>query len=270
MTESIIRFGLPDEWQSFARRNQTFLERFEILRAAIDETFVRSWSSDHPIDGVVFSLGRQCVDDFMEILLLCGNSEGYGAQKILRAMFERIVLLRYLKVHPDKLEDYLDYFWVSQNKLINRIQQSDIGKLDAVKVAEIRANYERVKERYKTRVCKECGAVAMGIAWTPMTLPDMANEVGLGEFVLYAYDLPLSQTHPNVKGMLDRLASAGHGIEYGVRLNRDLADKVLFTAHGLLLHVLDVQAEHFGLTIQMDTLLDQFAATWRTQGGQSK
>ena len=41
------------------------------------------------------SLGRICVEEFNEILLLAGNGRGVGALKVLRGMFERAVYVRF-------------------------------------------------------------------------------------------------------------------------------------------------------------------------------
>ena len=44
----------------------------------------------------------------MEIFLLCGNAEAYGAEKVLRPMFERVVTMKYLRAHPDEVDSYMN------------------------------------------------------------------------------------------------------------------------------------------------------------------
>ena len=74
----------------------------------------------------------------------------------------------------------------------------------------------------------------------------MATEVGLGRFIFYAYTMPLLNAHPTVKGTLQRLEGAENGpIGFGDRINPELADRVLSTAHALLLSMLFVQVERF-------------------------
>src|SRR3954471_1992262 len=117
MTDSIgtswtgreVRFGNPAEWQAFAERRPRFLERWERLRAALDATFSRALGDVTRDQLLLLVMGRRCVEDFMEILLLCGNAEGYGAQKLLRSMFEQVVTLTYLHQNRDKIDAYIRY-----------------------------------------------------------------------------------------------------------------------------------------------------------------
>ena len=264
-----IRFGLPDEWKAFADRQREFLERFHRIRDAMNAAFNREWSSGETVDLIVFFIGRQCVDDFYEILLLCGNAEGYGAQKLLRAMFERVVLLKYLHQNPNKALDYLDFYWVTQHRHANAIERFwGKGTLDPVKLKEVREQFKVVRDRYKHRLCPECGHREVGVAWTPMAVADMADKVGLGEFTPFSYYEPLLHTHPNIKGMLQRLEGGESGpMSYGDRLNRQLSDRVLCPAHALLLNVLDVQVRRFKLDDKgYQQLVDDFKAIWGQEG----
>lgn len=80
--------------------------------------FIRTGQTDKPVDRVIFYFGRLCVEDFVEILLLCGNGYGFGATKILRGMFERVITARYLQSNPQFADDFLDYLirrWIYLN-----------------------------------------------------------------------------------------------------------------------------------------------------------
>ena len=81
-TDPDIRFGTAAEWTAFGARNSRFLERFSRLRDALNAAFIRTLNKVEKTEVLVFFIGRQCVDGFFEILVLCGNSEGYGAHKL--------------------------------------------------------------------------------------------------------------------------------------------------------------------------------------------
>jgi hypothetical protein len=67
-------------------------------------------------------------------------------------------------------------------------------------------------------------------------------EVGLGPLLVPAYYLLLQQTHPSVKGMLDRLAVRPDGtMQCAERLQPQVADRILCAAHALVLHALQVR-----------------------------
>jgi len=78
------QFGLPQEWDHFAESHGLFLERFSNLQMALETAFNRQEPLSELVDKIVFFIGRPCAEDFMEILLLCGNGYGIGAMKILR------------------------------------------------------------------------------------------------------------------------------------------------------------------------------------------
>lgn len=265
MNDMQIRFGFPDQWRAFAERNPVFLERFDRLRALLDTTFNRKWSSAEPIERFIFTAGRLTVDDWLEVLLLCGNGEAYGAQKVLRPMFERVVTLKYLHAHPEELDAYLDYYWINQRKLVSAIESTfKKGLLDPAKVQEVEDNYQRLKDRYQVTLCRECGTTHLNIAWNPKDIITMAKEVGLTDFIVPAYYLPMQHTHPSVKGMLDRLEITADGVTLAERLQPLTGDRILCAAHGLLLHSLDVQFEHFKLDAEpYKQLVTDFGEIWK-------
>jgi hypothetical protein len=102
-------FGNVHEWQDFNRRNAKFVERFGNLKRALGIAFARSAESTEPVDRLIFYLGRLCVEEFNEILVLAGDGYGVGALKLLRGMYERSVAAHYLHLHPELIDDFLDY-----------------------------------------------------------------------------------------------------------------------------------------------------------------
>jgi hypothetical protein len=86
--------------------------------------FNRDAKFSEPIDKFVLMFGRVCVEDFFEILLCCGNGNGQAAQKLLRGLYERAVTLRYLREHPEEIEDFLDFYHVTQRKLMIACQNT--------------------------------------------------------------------------------------------------------------------------------------------------
>jgi hypothetical protein len=185
----------------------------------------------------------------MEILLVCGNGESFAAVKLLRSVFERVVTLSYVEQHPDELDHYLNYYWIDQHKLINAVETTfKPGLVEPDRKKEADENYQRLKGYYKMTLCKECGTTRPAVSWTPKDVLTMAKEVGLGDFIVPAYYMPMQHAHPKVKGMLERVTiTAGGRMVPKERFQPDLADRVLCAAHALVLHALDVQVKHFKL-----------------------
>src|SRR3989442_13691806 len=122
--DASITFGIPKEWIAFSARHQRFLERFPDLKNALTTAFIRKGQASQPVDRVVFFYGRNCVEDFFQILLLCANGYGTGANALLRGMYERAVTAVYLSEHPDKTDDFLDFYWIAQRRLLNQVKET--------------------------------------------------------------------------------------------------------------------------------------------------
>src|SRR5881397_1643886 len=112
-TESLHLSGFT----SFDDATASFFQRFPHLQEAEEMAFIRECVLSVPVDGVIFFTGRFCVEDFMEIVLLCGNGYGAGALKILRGMYERAVTACYLHQHPEEVEAFLNFYWVDRHRL---------------------------------------------------------------------------------------------------------------------------------------------------------
>jgi hypothetical protein len=77
MDEQLI-FGFQEQSQEFQQRNENFLSRVPNLTATFALCFQRELHDAELIDSVLYMLGRECVEEFFEILLLAGNGCGIG------------------------------------------------------------------------------------------------------------------------------------------------------------------------------------------------
>jgi hypothetical protein len=197
MADSEALIGFPEEWRSFRERNAKFTERFPRLLESTRRVFDRSVESNEPIGRFVILYGRMCMEEFYEILLMCGNGYGIGAQKILRGLWEKAVTLEHLVNHPDLLDDFFDYHHVSDYKLFNSVR--DIIGSDALPQAMIdqnAADYESVKERFTIADCKKCGTTKVNHTWNKLDIVSMSKHTRmLGKLVNEAYYLPMRHTH---------------------------------------------------------------------------
>lgn len=244
-----IRFGIPEEWTHFGEHHQLFLDRFPNLRAAMHAAFLREVRASEPVDRIVFFAGRLCVEEFMEILLLCGNGYGIAALKIVRGMFERVITALYLRLHPKDTDDFLDFHWVSQRKLARAIESSFGKEVLEGKLEEVEANYQRVRGRFMVTDCKRCGTRRLNFTWSKLDLVAMARNVGtIGALIVPAYYLPTREAHSTVGAILSRLKENSDGVlTFDEGPQREKADEALISAHNLLLNVLELQREHFKL-----------------------
>jgi hypothetical protein len=267
MSDPLI-FGFPEQWERFKNEHPAFLERWRNLQDLMHGTFARILMADGPEDRVIFILGRCCTEDFFELLLLAGNGYGFGAQKLLRGLYERAVTTAHLIQHPEDVETYLNYHHVAQHKLLGRVLE--IHGPDAVsedRRTETERLYEEVKADYMISACKACGTTRMNHTWNKLDVVSMAKNAGWPwKHLIEGYQLPMSFTHSTVRSMLARIAETPEG---GLGINPELqpneADDALRTAHLLLLYVIQDQCKHFKLT-EIDQLREtckaDYSAVW--------
>jgi hypothetical protein len=247
--ETIAGFGNVGEWQDFNRRNGKFLGRFGNLKRALAIAFARSDESTKPIDRMIFYLGRLCVEEFNEILVLAGNGYGIGALKLLRGMYERSVTAHYLHLHPELIDDFLEYYWVAQHKEVKAIVDNfGTSVLDPHLVKEIEENFARVRGRFAVVDCAKCGTKRLNHTWSKLDVVSMAKSgTVFGKFVVDAYYLPMRHAHSTVGAVSSRLLEAEGGTGFYGGAQRKEADSALKTAHKLIMLNLALQLEHFQL-----------------------
>ena len=266
-------FGFQEEWRSFEKRNALFLEGFPRLEETLKLAFADTQLSE-PIDKFVFMFGRVCVEDFFEILLCCANGNGQAAQKLLQGLYERVVTLEYLHNHPVELEDFLDFYLVSQRKL-KIACEATMGKdtFSPEMAAEIEQRYQDVKDKFMITDCETCGTKRLNHTWSKLDFVAMANTTSVGKLIVPGYYVPLRQAHATVASMLSRVvATNDDGISFEQTAQQKPADNALRVSHNIILNVLKVENEHFtipGLKEQYDLCLQDFVDIWQGRSASS-
>jgi uncharacterized protein DUF5677 len=176
---SRVQFGISVEWEHFSEAHKLFFERFPNLQAALNIAFIRVGETSELVDRVVFFGGRLCAEEFMEILLLCGNGYGFGALKLLRGMYERCVTAWYLHFHPEETENFFDFYHVSQYKLAQAIKDT-MGEdaLPTEKFEELKLKRDEVRARFMVTLCPKCGTQRENFTWSKLDFVSMAREAG--------------------------------------------------------------------------------------------
>jgi hypothetical protein len=174
-----IMFGFPAEWQAFVERHPEFLPRFPNIAKAIDLAFKRTFHATGLLDHEVYFLGRLIAEEFMEILLLCANGYGIGAQKLLRGMYERAVTAYYLREHPGEVENYLSFHKVAAHKFLKAVQASMGDNIfSPEQVAKTEQEFNEVRGRFMVRDCKVCNTTRLNHTWSSRDLVSMARASG--------------------------------------------------------------------------------------------
>jgi hypothetical protein len=265
-------YGYPEEWAAFSNSHQEFLKRFKNITNAMEIAFVRVQKTTNSLEKVIYFQGRLIVEEFMEILLLCGNGYGIGAQKLVRGMYERAVTARYLMEHPEEVDNFLDFHRVTDHKFLNAVEQSMGSNIFSPQQAEqIRKDFAGVKAQFEVSDCKVCGTTRMNHTWSKVDVVSMARMTkNLWPFVMPGYYLPMRELHSTTGAIFSRLdsqaAAKDEGLIFDGESQRDRAHTALFTAHIILLDTLDLQREFFKITELepvMQTCLADYTEVWK-------
>jgi hypothetical protein len=272
-----IGFGLPDEGEAFQKRRPEFIQNLQPLYDTMNKIFIREMESSGtsgPADKVVFYLGRLAVEDFNEILLLCGNGFGFGGMKILRGLYEGAVTLIYISENPDKAEDFLDYMHVHKGKFLNHAKgvfALEELKLSAEEEAEILENYERVKDKYHVTNCKKCGTTKTNNSWSKLDTLSMAKNTGIKDLYVPCFFHPTLHIHSTAISLCSRLKlRAGGGLTFIDGSQYKIVDFSMNCAHSLLLSVLITVNDYFkmGLQEEIEKRFEEFKIIWGKNGEQ--
>jgi Family of unknown function (DUF5677) len=254
-----ILFGDDKEWEDFDRRNPEFVNRLGNLLNAIQTAFADLTLQD-PIDKVLFHLNRLCAEDFSEILLLCGNGYGIGAEKLLRGMYERAVTAIYLHDNPAEVDNFLEYAKISAYKLMNATIETLGDPFPPEQKQKIKTEFDEAKPRFMIKSCSECGEKRLNHTWTKLDVVSMAKHSGaLAKLLVPAYYMGVRESHSSINAIFSRLdagaAYSGEGLIFDGSSQRKRSDSALLTAHKILLMVLDLHKNHFHLDTLEQLLL---------------
>jgi hypothetical protein len=142
--------------------------------------------------------------DANDLMTLSYGDSHYGAQYFLRAIFERIVTLKYLSRNPNKVEDFLNYDAVDWEQILKGIQHLTGMKVGKPAWSNISTRAAEARKKNKQEKCLVCGG-QRPTSWTTLNTKDMAEVVGMGHLYLNCYIFPSKLMHPTIWGTRNRI-----------------------------------------------------------------
>lgn len=288
-----IGIGDSEAQKRFLDHNQAFLEEMPRLYELSKRVFIRQVSgpdeserqallhlpdNDPAViafedramaDLSIFYLGRIAADDFGEIITLSANGRGFGALKIVRGMYERVVHAKYMVLHPSEARPFVESSSIAKLNYINRMlkdfPEMKVRYSDEF-MAELSANAAAARAKRKESTCSKCGQPVTQQAWTRVSLDIMAKEVEPSLEVLYPqfYLEGTQQSHANMLGIERRLIEKDGGYTYK-DISEDEARAALHLGHHLMVKLLWMQNEHFklGLDEGAQNCARAFISIWK-------
>ena len=151
MDKGPIQVGFPQFLPECIAAFPKFFEVLPRLQQSANEIYSMVPLTLEPPQKLALVLSLAVGYSMTEVITLVGNGCGSGAMKLVRSMLENAVNGEYLRRHPEQFEDYRDWFFVEQKRLLDDVRVKSPGILKSVgdeKVQHIEREFVRVKPRY--------------------------------------------------------------------------------------------------------------------------
>lgn len=256
---SILAADVPLIWGRFRDENKPFFENTLRVYKGIEELIEGTIVVTPIPDTVICTLSAICLEDFNEVVGATALGLGFGAAKLLRCFYERVVTLRYLSLNPSEAETWMEYSHVNWKKLVK-----EDSNLDFAFMKTIEDNYNRVRPRFARGNTNKVLP-----NWTPKGVPDLASASSdiLRSLYIRGFVAPTMHVHPTSLGMAFETKRSDEG---GISLDLDTmgAEKgnALSLAHLLLIQVYETLNSYFkkGKAQDVDEFNRLLTATWPT------
>jgi hypothetical protein len=222
---------------------------------------------------IIFFLGRMVVDDFGEILMLSGNGYGFGAYKIVRGMYERVVTAMYIAKNPAEARKFALQSAIDKSKLWERTVVAFpemANRCTEEQVRFLKEESDRARRQLRAPLCSKCRQPLPDAPWTRKGLDAMAREVDDGLYRLYGqfYLEGTAQSHANSLGMERRLKRTEQVGSTYKDTSEDEGRFALNLGHSLVLKTLKLQNEYFrqGLDSEIQERIEAYVSNWKPIG----
>jgi hypothetical protein len=250
-----LTMGTPKLWAEFQSQHEALLKHIPDLVGLYEAALDSPKELPTPVDRVVHGLTRMCIEEFMEIIVVCGNGCGIAGLKLLRTLYENAVSARYLHLEPAEVGQFLDYVWIDQWKIMRAIDEEFPGDMEKELSEAAERDYLRVKPAFEVELCPECHRRGTNYRWSKLDFVSMALKCnGLDEFLVPAYRDLLKYTHAGAGGLFARVSAKGDTIVHRGVPQWEEADSALFASHAITLRVIGFYMEHFDVVSLQDRL----------------
>jgi hypothetical protein len=214
----------------------------------------------------IFYLGRMAVDDFLEIRTLAGNGLGFGAYKIVRGMYERVVTALYLEKNPAEARTFAESSAITKLNYLKRTFAADPDSRDRLSdefLQTIERDAAEAQAKRKQSICSKCRQPVTQEAWTRVRLDVMAKAVEMAVFYPQFYLEGTAQSHANMFGIERRLIRKEGGFTYK-ETSVEEARFAVHLGHHLMVRLLSMQNRYFGLGLsdEVQERSDAFVTVW--------
>jgi hypothetical protein len=108
-------------WAAFTESNPLVIPAIWTAFTHLTERVQRVEDDQEGLKGVVSMLLIGARQDIDSILTLCRYNKILGAHQLLRGLYEKVLVAKYLKNHPAEMENFLAFDAIHWTKVLDRI-----------------------------------------------------------------------------------------------------------------------------------------------------
>ncbi len=245
--------GFPEFWQQVYDTYPLFFAAAERL-ASLQNKILRK-----PVREALPKLLRRIAitvsNSFGAVITLALNGYGNDAMKIARGMFEAELTAAHLRNHPEGVQDYMDFQFVSEKRMLDYLKDfapEMLSRIPSERVAEVEQRFEAVSPRFRGQN-----------RWTKKTIREMAQDAGLIQPYLTVYSWASSMHHLDVIGLSTQVARETFDVD--VAPSQEWLDLALLTGHGAVIHTLSHldEAAGLGMDREIQAAVEEFKKAWQ-------
>ena len=193
----------PQENPVFAAFREQMYEKYESsLRASMELVQISKALFKcplcEPLHKVIRFIARIVVNSNGAVMTLAVNGYGNDAMRVARSIFEGSVTVAYLRLHPELVEDYIDFPSIRRWQLYEHLASTDPGfvkGIPASRIDEMRHEFEITAPRFRNKKGSLLGS------WCRKSLRKMSEDVGLGGWYPVFYTRASGMEHIDMSGI---------------------------------------------------------------------
>ncbi len=234
MTNRDVVFGFPDFSSQVLDRFPRFFEVVPRASDSLDAILRRGYPELEPVQKVILNLGILAGNSVMELITLAGNGFGLGAMKIGRTLLETAINAEYLRLMPAECDDYLDWHWIEQYKLLTYVRENMPDLLaDLSDVAGTEMEFAKIRSRFQRPDGDLRGS------WCRLDLGARAARVGFQESYKLINPIASRLIHGTIGGLAMHFGDSKDEVRIGTPPSLYFCEQALTGAHACLLCVID-------------------------------
>lgn len=198
-----FEFGESEASKAFFSEHPNFPSAFQTLMNVSNRCFGRSFQFNNQAEEIMFSLGKTCRKDYLEIVFMGVHGFHVATTKLLRGLYEREVTHAHIIKNPEKVMKFIRFGAVQEYRVMKGALEAGVTEEAFNKqmppdysIAKITERRDQVVDEFKVEECGTCGMEAP-MSWDKLSPGAMARKAGPIHKALYlgGYAMPNLHIH---------------------------------------------------------------------------